>query len=182
MRSYFSETVKVEYERGEEFPSRLRDWQGDWIMSFKSDLVLPEEIIKKAQCGAVNFHPSLPKYRGIGGYVEAIKNSDKFYGATCHWMDHRIDHGPIIKTAKIPIDNTDDLNSVYHKAGFCCLSLLLVVLECLNKNERFPVSDECWDSRLYLYRDYQNELKDIKDFNGSEAIQLLTSAVNDSSL
>src|SRR6185312_6782050 len=46
----------------------LSGWHGDWIIAFKADLILLQQTLDRATKGAINFHPSPPEYRGLGGY------------------------------------------------------------------------------------------------------------------
>ncbi len=98
----FREVTPILWSPGMPKPD-ISDWHGDWIISFKSDLILPRSVIEHARKGAVNFHPCPPKYRGLGGYWWAIHNNDDSFGVTCHHMNERIDHGDIIKVADIRI-------------------------------------------------------------------------------
>jgi methionyl-tRNA formyltransferase len=81
----------------------LTGWQGDWIIAFKADLILPLSVLKRASKGAINFHPSPPIYRGLGGYWWALHNGDESFGVTVHHMDEEIDHGQIVETVCFPI-------------------------------------------------------------------------------
>ena len=73
----FAETEIVFWNYGDPPPEdQLARWEGDWILSMKNDLVLSDEILRKARKGAINFHPAPPHYRGLGGYFYAIHNGD----------------------------------------------------------------------------------------------------------
>ena len=100
--SAFRQVTPVYWSPGMPKPD-IDDWHGDWIISFKSDLILPLSVIERAREGAINFHPCPPKYRGLGGYWWALHNGDTSFGVTCHHMDKRIDHGDIIKVEDFPI-------------------------------------------------------------------------------
>ena len=56
------------------------NWTGDYILSFRSLLILPEKIINNAKIAAINFHPGPPKYRGVGCLNYAVYNNEKYYG------------------------------------------------------------------------------------------------------
>ncbi|PRY32430.1 hypothetical protein [Umezawaea tangerina] len=44
-------------------------WTGcDLLLSFKADFVIPDRMLSGVRGHAVNVHPSVPRYRGIGGY------------------------------------------------------------------------------------------------------------------
>ena len=48
MRQNFEKVFVILYNHGEAFPNEIHEWEGDWIVSYKSDLILSEEILKKA--------------------------------------------------------------------------------------------------------------------------------------
>jgi methionyl-tRNA formyltransferase len=160
---HFKDASIIKYRRGEIFPDELYNWRGDWLISFKSDLLLPKKIIANARLGSINFHASLPKYRGIGGYLLALKNKDKFFGVTCHYTDEFIDHGPIIKTKKFKIDGFDTPKSLYHKAGLYCNLLLLDILTIIKNGQHLPIANKKWGKRLFLYHEFHDEINEIVD-------------------
>ncbi|MFM2303139.1 MAG: hypothetical protein RLZZ135_546, partial [Cyanobacteriota bacterium] len=51
---------------GEEMPSAIKDWRGNYILSYLCRWVVPVSTIESAQKGAINFHPASPDYPGIG--------------------------------------------------------------------------------------------------------------------
>ena len=64
----------------------------DFIFCFRSKFILKKKLLKKSTF-PINFHPSLPKYRGVGGANYALYNNDKFFGYTIHLMNKKIDNG-----------------------------------------------------------------------------------------
>ncbi|GEM_PF-461290 len=65
--------------------------------------VLSERILRKARKGVLNCHPGiLPGYRGCSCVEWAILNDDPV-GATCHLATAKIDSGPIIYQADMPV-------------------------------------------------------------------------------
>jgi len=78
--------------------------------------LIPKEVLAIPRIGCLNIHPALlPKYRGRFSTVHAIFNGEKETGVTAHWMDDRIDAGPIIFQAKIPIADDDTAKTLYDK-------------------------------------------------------------------
>lgn len=131
----------------------IDSWEGDWIFSFKSDLILPLNLINKAKKGAINIHPSIPKYRGIGGYTYAILNRDREYGVTAHWMVERLDWGKIIKVKRFPIYSFDSPETLSIRASLNCIILLCDILDMIIKEHRLPESNETWSKKLYTRKD-----------------------------
>ncbi|MGP1958126.1 MAG: phosphoribosylglycinamide formyltransferase [Arsenophonus sp.] len=61
----------------------------------------------------INIHPSLlPKYPGLNTYNKVLINGDKEHGTSIHFVTEKVDYGPIILQAKVPIflkDKPEDI-------------------------------------------------------------------------
>lgn len=141
----------------------LSDWQGDWIISFKSDLIIPANVLSRAKKGAINFHPCPPKYRGLGGYWWAIHNNDRSFGVTCHHMNERIDHGHIIKVATFPIWEHETESSLKHKAAIAALDLLYKTLDDIISGKRLEPCGVEWHPHLYTQKELNAAKKEIEE-------------------
>ena len=63
--------------------------------------ILSSNFIKKFKNPILNIHPSiLPRYKGLNTHMKAIKNKDKFSGATVHLVTPKLDSGKIILQKK----------------------------------------------------------------------------------
>jgi len=131
----------------------LSGWQGDWIISFKSDLILSRDILDRAKKGAINFHPSPPKYRGLGGYWWALHNGDDVFGVTCHHMNERIDHGAIIATKSLPIFSGETVESLKHRAAIYSLELLNETLNDIISEKPLVPCGAKWEQHLYTSKE-----------------------------
>jgi phosphoribosylglycinamide formyltransferase-1 len=57
----------------------------------------------------LNIHPSLlPAFPGLEAQLQALEHGVKFSGCTVHFVDERLDAGPIIIQAAIPVLDSDD--------------------------------------------------------------------------
>ena len=78
--------------------------------------ILSANFIKKFSKPILNIHPSLlPKYKGLNTHERAIKNKDKFSGATVHKVTQKLDSGKIILQKKVKILKIDNLRSLAKK-------------------------------------------------------------------
>jgi len=78
--------------------------------------VLSGNFIKKFSKPILNIHPSLlPKYKGLNTHERAIKNKDKFAGASIHKVTERLDSGKVILQKKVKILKTDNVKSLEKK-------------------------------------------------------------------
>ena len=73
--------------------------------------ILSDDFVKKWYGKLINIHPALlPSFKGTNGQGDAFDYGVKITGCTTHFIDEKIDHGPIILQAAIkvmPDDNRD---------------------------------------------------------------------------
>ena len=78
--------------------------------------ILSGNFIKKFSKPILNIHPSLlPRYKGLNTHLRAIKNKDKFTGATVHKVNQKLDSGKIILQKKVRISNSDSVKDLERK-------------------------------------------------------------------
>ena len=78
--------------------------------------ILSGNFIKKFSKPILNIHPSLlPKYKGLNTHERAIKNKDRFSGASVHKVSKKLDSGKIILQKKIKILKNENLKSLEKK-------------------------------------------------------------------
>jgi len=64
----------------------------------------------------LNIHPALlPAFKGSFGIKDAFEYGAKITGVTVHFLDDKMDHGPIILQGAIKIDDSDTLESLEKK-------------------------------------------------------------------
>jgi len=77
--------------------------------------ILSADFIKNVNMPILNIHPSLlPKYKGLNTHYRAIKNNEKYSGATVHIVNKKLDSGKIILQERVKIlksDNEENLKS-----------------------------------------------------------------------
>ena len=78
--------------------------------------ILSGDFIKKFSKPILNIHPSLlPRYKGLNTHERAIKNKDKFAGASIHKVTEKLDSGKVILQKKVKILKSDDVKSLEKK-------------------------------------------------------------------
>jgi formyltetrahydrofolate-dependent phosphoribosylglycinamide formyltransferase len=66
--------------------------------------ILTPGFIRDWEGRIVNIHPSLlPKYQGLDTHARAIANGDGEAGCTVHVVTERLDDGPILAQARVPV-------------------------------------------------------------------------------
>ncbi|VFP83905.1 Phosphoribosylglycinamide formyltransferase [Candidatus Erwinia haradaeae] len=70
--------------------------------------ILNADIVASYSGRILNIHPSLlPKYPGLYTHRKAIQNSDAQHGASVHFVTDKIDEGPVIVQARVPVFHND---------------------------------------------------------------------------
>ena len=78
--------------------------------------ILSKKFIKKFSSHIINIHPSLlPKYKGLNTHIKAIKNKDKYSGATVHIVNDKLDSGKIIIQERVRILKSDNEKTLKKK-------------------------------------------------------------------
>ena len=99
-----------------------RPFAGDWaafeeelikpILEAEADIVclagfmrvLTDGFVSKFHGRMLNIHPSLlPKYKGLHTHRRALEAGDKEHGCSVHEVTARLDDGPILGQARVPV-------------------------------------------------------------------------------
>ncbi|MCI0660449.1 MAG: phosphoribosylglycinamide formyltransferase [Acidobacteria bacterium] len=75
--------------------------------------ILSPFFIRAFENRVLNIHPSLlPAFPGLDAQQQALEYGVKFTGCTVHLVDEKMDHGPIVKQAVVPVLPDDNLDSL----------------------------------------------------------------------
>lgn len=78
--------------------------------------LLSPELVSKYSGRILNIHPALlPSFKGIEAIKDAFDYGAKITGVTVHFVDERMDHGPIILQKEVKIEENDTLESLEKK-------------------------------------------------------------------
>jgi len=152
--------AKVSYalgKWGDSLSDDIRRWEGDYIVSFLSRWVVPEEILKHAKKSAINFHPASPEYPGIGCNNFALYENAKEYGVTCHHMAAKVDTGRIIAVRRFPIYPEDDVAALLNRTYENQIALFFEIAQLMAEGADLPVSHELWTRPPFTRKQF-NEL------------------------
>lgn len=98
----------------EEIASIVKKLDPSLIIIIAYGMLIPNEITEKYLC--INIHASLlPKYRGASPIHACLLNREKETGITLIKINSKLDAGPILYQARIPILPQDDFGSLYNK-------------------------------------------------------------------
>ncbi|GLS84263.1 phosphoribosylglycinamide formyltransferase [Paraferrimonas haliotis] len=91
----------------------LDDCQADFIVLAGFMRILSDAFVERNLGKMVNIHPSLlPLYPGLNTHQKAIDNGDSIHGASVHFVTPKLDSGPIILQAQVPVFAEDDIESL----------------------------------------------------------------------
>ncbi|ASI88821.1 MULTISPECIES: phosphoribosylglycinamide formyltransferase [Vibrio] len=75
--------------------------------------ILSGEFVRHYMGRMINIHPSLlPKYPGLHTHQRAIDNCDEHHGTSIHFVTEKLDGGPIILQAKVPVFDDDTIETL----------------------------------------------------------------------
>jgi len=78
--------------------------------------ILSPEFVREYQGRIINIHPALlPSFKGAEGIKDAFDYGVKVTGVTVHFVDEKMDHGPIILQEIIKIEESDTLGKLEAK-------------------------------------------------------------------
>ena len=108
----------------------------DYIFCFRSKIILKTDILKTSKF-SINFHPSLPKYRGVGGVNYAIYNNDKYFGYTVHIVNKKIDNGKILFVDKFTIKKNESVDSLLSRTHKRMFDKFIQIVKNIYRDENF---------------------------------------------
>ena len=170
--SRFAQAILTAHEFGvevicvgkNEVTSTLKALEYDVLLSCGFSYILDYEAIATAKTMALNVHPTLlPKYRGYRSGPYIVMNGEKKSGVTIHELVGEMDKGDILKQESFEVTQFDTTKSVFRKARELEPSLILEVLEDLQK-ERLSrqVQDESEATEYNTIRKPDDSLIDIE--------------------
>ncbi len=84
------------------FGARIASFNCDFFIVAAYAKIIPAEILQIPPLGTIGVHPSLlPKYRGASPIQSVILAGERETGVTLYLLDEKMDHGPILASAKL---------------------------------------------------------------------------------
>lgn len=92
---------------------RLKIYKVDLIALAGFMRMLSPAFVRKYRSRILNIHPSLlPAFKGGHAIKNAFNSKASFTGVTVHFVDEKMDHGPVILQKQIRIKSSDNLVSL----------------------------------------------------------------------
>lgn len=96
-----------------EFHARLRDLRVTLLVSVACPQIIRPATLALPPHGCINLHGApLPRYRGLLPTFWVLAEGEEETGVTVHFMNHRLDDGPIIVQRAVPIYRDDTFHTL----------------------------------------------------------------------
>ncbi len=100
------EEKRVEYDK--KIIAELEKRNVDLVILAGYMLMLSPYFVEKYKNKIMNIHPALlPSFPGVNAQKQALDHGVKYTGATVHFVDSKMDHGPIIIQDIVPVYDDD---------------------------------------------------------------------------
>jgi methionyl-tRNA formyltransferase len=165
---HFAEPLIVFSKRTEPFPGYLNDWEGDLIISYLAQWIIPGTLLEKAKIAAINLHPGPPEYPGIGCTNFAVYNGEKEFGVTCHHMLAKVDSGMLIAVRRFPVFLEDTVYSITQRCYNEILHLFYELISRILRGEQLPVIGENWKRKPYTRKQLNQLCELTRDMDKAE--------------
>lgn len=119
--------------------TRLADFRPELIVVCAYGQILPEAVVGMPPYRCVNVHFSLlPRHRGAAPVAAAILAGDEFTGVSIMLVEKRLDAGPLLAAAVIPIFDRDNAGTLTEKLSLIGAGLLVEALSGWTRGEISP--------------------------------------------
>jgi methionyl-tRNA formyltransferase len=121
------------------YVQQLKVTAPDFLVVVAFGQILSPAVLDVPRYGPINVHASLlPKYRGPAPIQWAILRGEKETGVTTMRMDHGVDTGDILLSARTLIDATDTSATLHDRLARMGAELLIETLNGLRQGELYP--------------------------------------------
>ncbi|MBR3509307.1 MAG: methionyl-tRNA formyltransferase [Lachnospiraceae bacterium] len=116
--------------------ARLKEYEADAFVVAAFGQILSQEILDMPRLGCLNVHASLlPKYRGASPIQHVILDGEEKTGITIMQMDAGIDTGDILLQKEIPIEPTDNFETLHDKLAVLGGEAIVEALDLLEEGK-----------------------------------------------
>ncbi len=99
-----------------DFLQRLRKRAPDLVISVAAPQIFRKPLIELPRLGCINIHSAiLPAYRGLMPVFWAMYHGEAEIGLSVHYINERIDEGPLIRQIRVPVPAGASLDEMLKK-------------------------------------------------------------------
>lgn len=153
--------IPSERVRDEALAVWMRERAVDLLLNVHSLFVAHADVVAAPRIGSFNLHPGpLPEYAGLNAPSWAIYRGERRHGVTVHWMDPRIDTGPVAYEQEFGITEDDTGLSVSTRCVKQGLPLVSQLLEDASRDGgSIPAIEQDLVRRRYFGREVPQQGK-----------------------
>lgn len=148
----------------------LEKYNVDYVILLNYPHIIPKEYLVKQKF--LNIHNSLlPKYRGRHAFTWAMINGEDKVGYTIFEVDGGIDTGDILFQTEISLQDIEDINDLFYRAGELLPKWILSCLLNISSGNYFKIKQLESESSYYQKRllkdnliNWQKEANDVVNF------------------
>ena len=117
IKTFFVDSnLKNKEDFDKELDKILEDNKIDLVVGAGFMRMISSCFVRKWYGKLINIHPALlPSFKGVNGQGDALDYGVKISGCTTHFMDEKMDHGPIILQAAVKVMPMDDKDALAHR-------------------------------------------------------------------
>jgi phosphoribosylglycinamide formyltransferase-1 len=95
---------------------KLREKEVDLVVLAGFMRLMSKHFCREYKERVLNIHPALlPAFKGTHGVKDALEYGVKVTGPTVHFVDEKLDHGPIILQDTVPVSDDDTVDTLHKK-------------------------------------------------------------------
>jgi len=123
----------------EAFLAMLREKGVEFIVSISGTQLYRKKLRAQTPHGIVNCHGALlPEYRGLMPSFWTLANNEKSGGVSVHYVDRKLDNGPIVVQKRYRVHPHDTLEDIMARSKDLAAE---AILECVRKVETGDLDD-----------------------------------------
>ncbi len=124
-----------------EFIRCLRLLDLDVIISVAAPQIFKNELIQLPKLGCINIHSGLlPAFRGMMPCFWALFKGEKRCGITIHYINDKIDEGPVILRETVPVESGESLHSLICKTKDKGADMMVGAIRLLKSGQAVPLA------------------------------------------
>ncbi len=133
-RKYGVATTEAVDVNSESFRAHLKDLGIEFVVSISGTQFYRKALRDQMPLGIVNCHGALlPKYRGLMPSFWTLLNGETQGGVSVHFVDAKLDNGPIVVQKRYDIAPTDSLESIMSKSKAIAAQAILQSIELVER-------------------------------------------------
>ncbi|HJR45819.1 MAG TPA: phosphoribosylglycinamide formyltransferase [Actinomycetota bacterium] len=95
---------------------RVQSYEPDLVVSAGFMRILAPAFVDAFSERLINLHPALlPSFAGAHGVRDALEHGVKVTGSTVHFVDHLVDHGPILLQEAVEVKDDDTAETLHER-------------------------------------------------------------------